>query len=249
MMYLDLAELPKVFHGRFFWSVEKAAFASFKRKDHFGDAAISLDEQVRRLVAEHTGITPKGPIRLLTHLRYLGYCFNPVSFYYCYDEADTRVETIVAEVSNTPWGEWHCYVLSPAMNVGGGKVKQFKLNKQFHVSPFMGMGQTYDWRFADPSDHLSVHMQNFQASDGAELFDATMNLRKKELSGWNLAMILMRFPFMTGKVIFLIYFQAMIMWLRRFRFYSHPKHEQLSISNLHPTEKNSLTKEASKSAN
>ena len=111
MMYLDLDELPHVLDVHPLWSARRPAPAWFRRRDYHGDAAVPLDEAVRATVAEQTGSRPRGPIRLLTHLRYFGYCFNPVSFYYCFDEEDRRVETIVAEVNNTPWGERHCYVL------------------------------------------------------------------------------------------------------------------------------------------
>ena len=110
MAYLDLAELDRVFAGRWLWSARRAAPARFAREDHFGDPALPLDEAVRRLVHERTGRRPAGPIRLLTHLRYFGYVFNPVSFFYCY--AGDEVQTIVAEVNNTPWGERCMYVLS-----------------------------------------------------------------------------------------------------------------------------------------
>jgi DUF1365 family protein len=83
MAYLDLAELEQVFARRWFWSIDRANLASFRRSDHLGDPALPLADAVRELVAERTGVRPRGPIRLLTHLRYFGYCFNPVSFYYC----------------------------------------------------------------------------------------------------------------------------------------------------------------------
>ncbi len=112
MMYIDLAELNQVFKKRWFWSAKHPALARFRRERHLGDPTIPLEQSVRDLIRDTTGQVPHGPIRLLTHLQYFGYCFNPVSFYYCFDETDTRVETIVAEVNNTPWGEQHCYVLS-----------------------------------------------------------------------------------------------------------------------------------------
>lgn len=246
MMYLDLAELPEIFNGRLFWSAQKPSLAWFRREDHFGDVNISLDEQVRRIVEERTGVRPKGAIRLLTHLRYFGYCFNPVSFYYCFDASNSKVETIVAEVSNTPWGESHCYVLSPNMNLGDGDLKRFKLSKQFHVSPFMDMDQDYDWRFIDPQQQLTVHMRNNRKEDGRKIFDATLMLHRKEISGSSLALILLRFPFMTGKVIFLIYMQALIMWLKRFTFYDHPKHSQSGGTQSAKSDKHLKTTEAPK---
>ncbi len=223
MCYLDLAELPELFRGRWLWSAERPALAWLRRKDHLGDPARPLDEEVRGLVAERTGRRPTGPIRLITHLRHFGYCFNPVSFYYCFDEADERVETIVAEVSNTPWGEMHCYVLGEDLNQarGAGR-KRYRLRKDFHVSPFMDMDVDYDWRFTTPGDLLTVHMENLKK--GRVFFDATMTLRRVEITGPALASALVRFPFMTGKVITLIHWQALKLWLKRCPFHPHPRH-------------------------
>ena len=111
MTYLDLGELDEVFRGRWLWSTRRPALAWMRRADYLGDPAVPLDEAVRERVARETGERPRGPIRLLTHLRMLGACFNPVSFYYCFDQAGERVETIVAEITNTPWNERHAYVL------------------------------------------------------------------------------------------------------------------------------------------
>ena len=111
MAYLDLDELPELFDGRLLWSARRPAVAWFRRADYLGAPGTPLDEAVRELVLERTGIGLDGPIRLLTHLRYLGHCFNPVSFYYCYDPPGERVRAVVAHVTNTPWGERHAYVL------------------------------------------------------------------------------------------------------------------------------------------
>lgn len=131
MAYLDLTELDRVFRGRWFWSTRRPALAWFRRADYLGDPSVPLDQAVRDCVERNTGVRPRGPIRLLTHLRYFGYVFNPVSFYYCFDTADTRVETIVAEITNTPWGERHAYVLSAR----GEQPLRFRFGKAFHVSP------------------------------------------------------------------------------------------------------------------
>src|SRR5688572_21040647 len=100
MMYLDLNEVPAVFDRFWCWSATRPALARFKREDYHGDSALPLDSAIRRTVRDVTGRLPTGPIRLLTHLRYFGYSFNPVSFYYCFDAADSRVETIVAGITN-----------------------------------------------------------------------------------------------------------------------------------------------------
>ena len=228
MMYLDLAELPQVFEPYLFWSAKHAAPARFKREDYLrlgDDPALSLDEAVRQLVSRETGKRPTGPIRLLTHLRYFGYSFNPVSFYYCFNETGTNVETIVAEITNTPWKERHAYVLPVAESVGGtpsasGRVWQFQFEKRFHVSPFMAMDMRYDWRFSSPESGLHVHMENWR--DGRAVFDATLSLSREPISSASLARALVGFPLMTAQVVALIHWQALRLWMKRMPFVTHP---------------------------
>jgi DUF1365 family protein len=155
MMYLDLDELPTLFDSRWLWGYQRRAPAAFHRADYFGDPDLPLAECVRRLVAERTGVRPSGPIRLLTHLRYFGCAFNPVSVYYCFDATGTVLETIVAEITNTPWKERHCYVLGPGDNLGSARKPHFRFAKSFHVSPFLDMDFDYDWRFVAPGERLA----------------------------------------------------------------------------------------------
>ena len=225
MMYVDLKEVQGLFSKRLFWSVDKFSLAWFRRKDHHGKKGVKLDESIRQLVQKETGDRPRGPIRLLTHFRYFGFCFNPVSFYYCFDEEDSHVETIVAEVNNTPWNEQHCYVLTNRKNEGNCRNKRYKFSKDFHVSPFMEMNINYDWRFLEPGEQLNVHMENHQNySDGNnKVFDATLVMKRKPITTFNLAKILIQFPFMTGKVIAGIYYQAFRLWLKKIPFHTHPR--------------------------
>ena len=220
MMYLDLDELPGLFRKRWLWSARRPALARFRREDHFGDPGQPLSESVRELVRGETGVAPKGPIRLLTHLRYFGHVFNPVSFYYCFDKEDRYVETIVAEVNNTPWGERHCYVLPQSMNRGTGNHGRYCPDKVFHVSPFMPMDIDYDWRFNQPDEVLTVHMENMRRGD--KLFDATLVLQRREISSGALARVLALFPLVTVKVVFGIYWQALRLWLKSVPVYDHP---------------------------
>lgn len=221
MMYLDLNELPALFQGRWLWSYDRNNLASFKRTDHVGDPAIPLDQTIRQLVEAKTGTRPTGPIRLLTHLRYCGYVFNPVSFYFCYDQSDRRVETIVAEITNTPWGERHCYVLGPESNCARGRRKRYQLDKVFHISPFIDMDVAYDWRFTEPASQLAIYMENLR--DGHPFFDATMKLERRELAGAPLARVLVQYPLMTVKVIGAIHWQALKLWAKGVPFIPHPK--------------------------
>ena len=218
MMYLDLAELDEVFRGRWLWSTQRSALARFNRADHLGSADVPLDQAVRDLVEQRTGQRPDGPIRLLTHLRYFGYGFNPVSFYYCFDAADTRVDTIVAEVNNTPWGEQHCHVLDESHNEGRHAIKRYRFAKDFHVSPFMPMDLDYDWRFGPPAAELGIHMRLLRPD---KIFDATLRLQRLPINGLHLARVLILFPLMTVKVIAAIYWEALRLWLKRVPFHVH----------------------------
>jgi DUF1365 family protein len=173
MMYLDLAELPTLFDGRLLWSAGQVNLAYFRRRDHLGDPRVPLNRAVRDLVEEKTGKRPQGAIRLLTHLRYFGYCFNPASFYFCYDRSGGRVETIVVQIHNTPWGEEHCYVLDEAKNEDPSpNFKRFQFPKAFHVSPFMPMDIWYDWRLKEPGATVSAHFTDYH--QGQKMFDATL---------------------------------------------------------------------------
>lgn len=220
MMYLDLTELPTLFKGRWLWSSDHCTIAQFRRSDHLGDPGTPLDRAVRDLIEQRTQHRPRGPIRLLTHLRYFGHCFNPVSFYYCYDDHGQQIDTIVAEVNNTPWGEQHCYVLDETLNEGRTQKKRYRFDKTFHVSPFMDMEVEYDWRFLTPGAQLITHMTNRKA--GHSFFDATMRLSRQPISTATLTRALVRYPFMTTKVLSAIYFQALRLRLKNAPFYEHP---------------------------
>lgn len=218
--WLDLAELDEVFAGRWFWSTRRPALAWLRRADYLGDPADPLDAAVRDRVEAETGRRPTGPVRMLTLLRTFGHCFNPVTFYYCYDPGGSRVETVVAEITNTPWGERHAYVLPAERGLRADGSLRFRLGKAFHVSPFLPMDQSYDWTFTEPGAALGIRMVNH---DGDErVFDATLYLERREIDAPALAWALVRHPFAALNVLRRIYWQAFRLWLKRVPFHDHP---------------------------
>ena len=244
MVYLDLAELDTVFQGRWLWSTSRRALARFARADHVGDPAVPLDQVVRDIVLQRTGRRPTGPIRLLTHLRYFGHCFNPVSFYYCFGADGRALESVVAEVNNTPWGERHCYVLDASQAVAG-RVCRCRSEKAMHVSPFMPMELRYDWTLGVPDEHLGIHMA--LAGEGSErrLFDATLRLTRAPITGPRLASILLRFPLMTLQVVTAIHWQALRLWLKRVPVHTHPAQRAPRSPHLPASESDPESPEAS----
>jgi DUF1365 family protein len=199
LAYLDLDELPTLLDGRL---LRRRGLVRFRRADYLGDPDTDLAASVRACVERHTRSAPAGPIRVLTHLRTFGHCFNPVSFYYCFTPWE-RLDAVVAEVTSTPWGERHAYVLGRS---GDGPVLAGELPKQLHVSPFMSMRQVYSWRTATPSETLAVQIASSER--GRTVFEATLALRRVPLSRASLARMTARHPAATLRVLALIYAHA-----------------------------------------
>jgi DUF1365 family protein len=220
LTYLDLAELPGVLDPFPLYSARRPAPARFRRGDYLGDPARPLDACARDVVEAEIGSRPAGPVRLLTGLRYLGHSFNPVSFYYCFDAAGERVEAVVADVENIPWGERHAYVL--ARGESRGKVLADELDKTLHVSPLMGMDQTYAFRATEPGARLSVHIESRPNEGEGRSFDATLSLRRRELSRGLMAGLLARYPAMSLQVVAKIYAQSLRLKLKGARYFPHP---------------------------
>jgi hypothetical protein len=249
LAYLDLAELPDVLDPFPLYSACRRAPARFRRGDYLGHPARPLDECVRDVVAASGAPRPTGPIRLLTGLRHFGHSFNPVSFYYCFDPTGRRVEDVVAEVENIPWGERHAYVLDRGDREG--TVLADELEKKHHVSPLMGMDQTYTFRAGTPGERLQIHIES--RPRGAEVgasclavvsprrgsgtataagaargevpktFDATLSLQRRELSRPLMLGLLARYPAMSLQVVAKIYAQAARLKLKGARYYPHPE--------------------------
>ena len=230
-LYLDLAELDIVFADRWFWSVEQPNWASFRRSDHLRRPG-PLDLAVRNVVAQQLGFRPAGPIRILTHLCYLGYCFNPISIYYCYGVDGAALQAIVTEVHNTPWGEEYVRALDTRSGQADGGWHVYFLDKEFHVSPFMPMEIHYTWSFTAPGEILSARMEDQR--NGEKIFEARLELQRRPLTGRNLALALLQWPCMTAKVIAAIYWQAVRLKIKGVPFCPHPEHLDVRKGMYHP---------------
>ncbi|PTL54387.1 hypothetical protein C7Y72_21890 [Paraconexibacter algicola] len=217
MLWIDLEEADELFAHAPLWSARRPRTpGGVSRADLLGDPAVPLDVAVRDLVQERLGTRPTGRIGVLTTPRTFGRAFNPVSFYLCFSPKDDDAPVaIVADVENTPWNERHAYVAACDPDA---RVQDLAFEKVFHVSPLMGMAQRYRFRLTRPGPTWSIHI----ASDGESAFDATLNLRREELSGAALARLLARFPLQSARTGALIYSNALRLKLKGAPYHPHP---------------------------
>lgn len=219
MLYLDLDEIPEVMSIHPLWSTRRRSPARFHRTDYLGPVDRPLKTAVADLVELRTGTRPDGPIRMLTHLRYWGRIENPVTFHYCFDPTGTELRTVVAEVTNTPWGERHTYVIDGTGGSSG--VISGKTGKAMHVSPLMGMDHEYELRFGTPGARTPVHITSHRR--GELHFDATLNLERHRISRRKLTRLFFEYPPMSFAVIAGIHMQAAASWLKGAKYHPHPE--------------------------
>ncbi len=234
MAYLDLDEASRLLRESWLASASRWSPLAFRASDHSlnvdpagrgadeSDAPVQLANAVRRHVASETGQRCTGPVRLLTQLRQFGCYFSPLNLFYCFSSPSDRTpQAIVAEVSNTPWNERRLYLLHAGNRLAGeGSRLRYRHAKDFHVSPFMGLDATYDWRLSIPDKQLRVRIRS--TSGAGPPFDAAMSLRRTAWSDRALAALLLRFPVSSLQTLAAIYWQAYRLWRKRCPFYPHP---------------------------
>lgn len=227
LAYLDLAELDAAFAAHPLWSTSRPAPVRFRRRDLHGDPAVPLDEAVRSTLAAGLGTAPAGPIRVLTHLRHWAWTFNPISLYFAFDAADTRVEAVLAEVTNTPWHERHAYALS-APPPAEAEATGIRFAKELHVSPFMDLDLDHVLRFSPPGqERLVVEMDDHRRDDTDELvFSARMVLRRRALDRASMSHVLLHHRLPAHRVSAGIHLNALRLWRKGAPFRRHPKHHR-----------------------
>ena len=224
MAWLDIDRIPELMSQSRWTSYNRFNWASFEQRDHFGDPQLSLRERVALDARAQNVPLPDGPIFLLTHLRYLGYCFNPISFYFCYDRG-RHLDTVLAEVNST-FGESRNYWLWSQNRRHSASALRYSCPKTMHVSPFMDMNLDYEFVLTQPGDRLLAHMNTFQPAlafeDPQLLLDSTLALQHEPWTASSLVRVLLKHPWMTAKVIGAIHWEALHLFLKGVPVYTHP---------------------------
>ncbi|MGE3318925.1 MAG: DUF1365 domain-containing protein [Candidatus Berkiella sp.] len=215
--YLDLDHLNEISDASPFLSLEKINYVSFYRKNYFDKKTNSL----KKAILEKLGISidyDNYKIYLLTNLSFLGLCFNPISIYFIFKGG--ALYAMIAEVTNTPWRERHCYVLDKPIKYEP-PIYYFQATKELHVSPFMGMDYEYRFKLKKTEDQIILHIENVH--DGRITFDATLSMLSMPFSQKNIHTLLKRHPLLTHKTIALIHWHAIKLWFKGVPFHPHPK--------------------------
>lgn len=218
LLWLDLEEVEGLFAATRTWSLTRPALGWLRRRDYLRADTPSLKQAVADEIAQQLGTRPEGPVRMLTAPRVFGIGFNPLTLYYCYDPTGASLQYVLAEVRNTPWLQRHCYALDLR-----SAAQPSAHDKQFHVSPFLPMGLHYHWQLNLPDDQLNVQIRN--SRHDVTVFRATLALKKEApLCPQRLQRELWRHWPQGLKTLLGIYWQAIKLFGKRARFYSHPGH-------------------------
>lgn len=216
----DLDEIDPWMKKSKFWKHNGWSIFSIKDKDYFNAEEKPIADKVKSYLTSKTQKQFTGSIYLFTHPRFLGYGFNSVSFYFCYQ--DNQLSYIISEINNTPWGEKKLYLhdIQSASQVGNGHYL-FEFKKQFHVSPFVSMNVDYSWKFFVDRQNIKVTMTLHQ--DNVNLLNVILDTNITPFMDNSKHKFPLRRLFQPWKMSLGIYWQASKLWLKKIPFYSHPE--------------------------
>jgi DUF1365 family protein len=186
----------------------------FRRRDFLDGGDRPLGDAVRDLVERRLGRRPSGPVHLLAQLRTFGWLFNPLAVYYCWDAAGGALDAIVLEVTNTPWGERHWYVLDARDGADA------TVGKAMHVSPFLPMDVDYHVTWTTPGEALRLDIEVVRA--GTPVFSAGLALRRTPLDRRSAVAVLVRHPLLPLRVSLAIYRKALSLLVAGVPRFRHP---------------------------
>ena len=209
-LYLNLDEIEKVHEKIPFFSYNKFNLISFYDKDHGNRDGSSLKLWVKQKLDE-VGIKNEiKSVNLLCYPRIFGYVFNPLSIFFVFDKYSSLI-SIMYEVKNT-FGEQHTYIFKTKDN----NLIKNHCDKKFHVSPFMDLNSTYNFKILKPGKKISIVID--QRDKEGKLLFASQDGVKIKLNGKNLLISYLKHPLMTFKIISAIHFEALRLWLKRIKF-------------------------------
>lgn len=212
MFYLDLDEIDTVCRKIFLMSRNRFNVFNFRDRDHVqvsSDKTKTLREQFDVWLVQH-GVTQRPHrVMLTTNLCTWGYQFNPVSFYFCYDEND-HPYCAVAEVGNT-FREMKLYLLDQSHF--DGKRFHLRVPKNFYVSPFIDLDAQFDFQLGLPGEKMNIRIDDYK--DERRIFLSTLTGTRKRLTNGRLLGYALRFPLITLKVIGLIHWNALLLWMKK----------------------------------
>lgn len=217
----DLDELAAIDRDVKGFGYNRFSIASLRDRDYLNGEG-SIREKLMALLESHGTDRGIASVVLVTQARYLGYVFNPVSFYFCYKK-NGEVSCVVAEVNNT-FGEKHIYVLTEKLKGDKGYI-EFRQNKEFHVSPFNNLDGYYSFRFSEPGEKIEVRI--ILHRDGRDIMTARLTGTALPLTSANLKTVIRRFPFTTLLTVLRIYKEAFKLFFFRKLAYN-PKPEPSS---------------------
>ena len=224
----DLDELSAVASRCRLFSLNRFNLFSFYFRDFGLGSGQSPNDYLQALLAEH-GVAAAARAELLCYPRILGYTFNPLSVYYCYDASD-ELYAVLYEVSNT-FGQRHSYLI-PADKERSSRssVLRQQCDKGFYVSPFIPMQARYHFRLRRPDERLAVAIRETD-QDGA-LLHAVFRGERRALSDRALLASFCRLPFMTVKVMLAIHWQALKLYIKGMRILPRPAEPDQPVTRI-----------------